>query len=119
VSLDAFPDRVFSGRIESVAAVAQETSFRSMRRAFAVKVALERADPERMRPGMSAKVEVLSPPRPPALLAPRAALDLAAEPPRALLADGGEVEVKLGACTSAHCEVLSGLREGQELRRRG
>jgi multidrug resistance efflux pump len=119
VTLDAFPDQVYLGRIESVAAVAQETSFRSMRRAFAVKVALDRADPQRMRPGMSAKVEVLPPGRPPALLAPRAALDLTADPPTARLADGSEVKVTVGACGTAECEVNSGLDEGQALRRRG
>jgi len=119
VTLDAFPEKVFTGKVESVAAVAQETSFRSMRRAFTVRVALERSDPERMRPGMSAKVEVLGGTRPAALLAPRAALDLSVNPPVALLADGGTAKVGLGACTNLACEVTSGLREGQALRRRG
>lgn len=119
VTLDAFPEKVFTGRVESVAAVAQETSFRSMRRAFTVRVALDRSDPERMRPGMSAKVEVMGTGRPSALLAPRAALDLSADPPVALLEDGGTAKVGLGACTNLDCEITSGLREGQALRRRG
>lgn len=119
VTLDAFPEQVFPGRVESVAAVAQETSFRSMRRAFAVKVALDRSDAERMRPGMSAKVEILGEARQPALLAPRSALDLTADPPTAMLADGSTTKVSLGACTNLDCEVTSGLREGQALRRRG
>jgi len=119
VMLDTFPDTVFTGAGESVAAVAQETTFRSMRRAFNVRVALERSDPVRMRPGMSAKVEVLGTARPQALLVPRAALDLAADPPVALLADGSTAEVAVGACTNLDCEVTSGLREGQALRRRG
>ena len=118
VTLDSFPDQVFPGRVESVAAVAQETSFRSMRRAFTVRIALERSDPERMRPGMSAKVEVLGAERPAALLVPRAALDLAASPPVALLEDGSTVKVGIGACTNLECEITSGLREGQALRRR-
>src|SRR6185503_3862667 len=95
VTLDSFPEKVFTGRVESVAAVAQETSFRSMRRAFTVRVALERSDPERMRPGMSAKVEVMGTGRPSTLLAPRAALDLSANPPVALLEDGGTAKVGL------------------------
>lgn len=119
VTLDAFPGEVYPGRIEAVAAVAQETSFRSMRRAFTVRVALERSDPERMRPGMSAKVEVLKPAREATLLAPRAALDLAANPPTARLADGSDVKVGLGACSTADCEITSGLKDGQPLRRRG
>jgi HlyD family secretion protein len=119
VTLDAFPAEVYPGRIETVAAVAQETSFRSMRRAFTVRVALDRSDPARMRPGMSAKVEVLPPARAAALLAPRGALDLTAKPPTARLADGTDVKVELGACSTADCEITSGLRDGQALRRRG
>jgi len=119
VTLDAFPDKVFNGKVDSVAAVAQETSFRSMRRAFTVRIALERSDPEVMRPGMSVKAEVLGTERAAGLLVPRAALDLSANPPVALLADGGTANVAVGTCTNLDCEITSGLREGQQLRRRG
>ena len=119
VTLDAFPDKVFNGKVDSVAAVAQETSFRSMRRAFTVRIALERSDPELMRPGMSVKAEVLGTERAAGLLVPRAALDLSANPPVALLADGGTANVAVGTCTNLDCEITSGLREGQQLRRRG
>jgi HlyD family secretion protein len=119
ITLDAFPETTYTGRVESVAAVAQETSFRSTRRAFAVRVALDRSDPERMRPGMSAKVEVLAPAHKGVLLAPRAALDLAGDKPRALLADGTDATIAVGLCSVSDCEVTSGLREGQPLRRRG
>jgi len=47
------------------------------------------------------------------------ALDLSANPPVALLADGGTARVAVGTCTNLDCEVTSGVREGQQLRRRG
>jgi hypothetical protein len=63
------------------------------------------------------------------LLVPRAALDFssmaqtagsAGKPggPRALLASGGAVPVKLGECGALECVVLSGLAEGTPLRSR-
>jgi multidrug efflux pump subunit AcrA (membrane-fusion protein) len=83
-----------------------------------------------MRPGMSVRVEVLGPEVKGALLIPRAALDFGASAaaaasigsaggrPRALLASGGAVPVKLGACTALECVVESGLTEGTRLRPR-
>jgi multidrug efflux pump subunit AcrA (membrane-fusion protein) len=92
---------------------------RSLRRAYEVKVELDGADAERMRPGMSVKVEVLPPPRENVLLAPRAGLDWSQGAPRALLAAGGEAEVKLGPCNAEVCVVESGVQEGDRLRIRG
>jgi hypothetical protein len=68
-----------------------------------------------MRPGMSVKVELASEPRRGVLLAPRAALDLGSDPPRARLAAGGAVAVELGSCNAQECEVRSGLAEGDLL----
>ncbi len=118
-TLDTYPDLAFPGRVEDVTPIAQSVRWQSLRRAFRVSIRLDEADPERMRPGMSVKVEVRHGSPREALLAPRAALDLAAEPPRAFLADGDVVEVALGACDSMACEVESGLAEGARLRRAG
>lgn len=118
-TLDTYPDRTFRGRVTAINAVAQEAEGRSLRRAFAGRVSLDEVDPERMRPGMSVKVEVQAARTEGALLAPRAALDLSGDKPRALLARGGEVEVKLGMCNATACIVESGLSEGDRLRARG
>lgn len=119
-TLDTYPDRRFSGVVREIAPVAKEEGNESLRRAFKVDVVLDEVDPERMRPGMSAKVEVL--PRAggaaEALLVPRAALDFSGERPRALLADGSTAELVLGACDARRCEVTEGLAEGARLRRR-
>jgi multidrug resistance efflux pump len=117
-TLDAYPDRIFKGRIEEVSPVARESRRSPLLRYFPVRIKLERSDPRRMRPGMSVRVEVLGPEVKSALLVPRAALDVSAGKPRALLASGGAAPVKLGACGALECVVESGLTEGTRLRSR-
>ncbi|MEY4545100.1 MAG: hypothetical protein RL685_1295 [Pseudomonadota bacterium] len=56
--LDAYPDLEFPGVILEISPVAREPSRDSWRRSFQVIVALERIDLDRMRPGMSVRVEV-------------------------------------------------------------
>ena len=118
-TLDAFPEKVYAGHVTEVMPVAQEQARRSLRRAYDVKVDLDDADVERMRPGMSVKVEVTPPPREGVLLIPRAGLDWSSGAPRAMLATGGEAEVKLGACNPEVCVLESGVDEGARLRVRG
>jgi len=118
-TLDAFPEKTYAGHVSEIMPVAQEQARRSLRRAYDVKVELEDADVARMRPGMSVKVEVTPAPREGVLLVPRAGLDWSSGAPRALLASGGDAEVKLGACNAEVCIVESGLDEGARLRPRG
>jgi multidrug resistance efflux pump len=117
--LDAYPERTYTGRIEEITPVAQEAAGRSLRRAYNVRVTLDAADTERMRPGMSVKVEVRPKPREGVLLAPRAGLDLAGPRPRARLSSGEVVDVTLGACNRDQCVVLGGVSEGSRLRAGG
>jgi HlyD family secretion protein len=118
-SLDAYPGETFPARVETVSAVAREAARSSLLRSFKVRLRLDRVDAGRMRPGMSVKVLVLGPQAANALLAPRAGLDLTSEPPRARLAAGGSVPVRLGACDASSCVVLSGLTPGARLRPAG
>jgi multidrug resistance efflux pump len=117
--LDAYPDRTVGGKIQEITPVAQEAAGRSLRRAYNVRITLDAPDTERMRPGMSVKVEVHPAEREGVLLAPRAGLDLNGAAPKARLADGDAVEVKLGPCNRDACIVESGLAEGARLRRQG
>lgn len=114
VTLDGYPDRQFSGRIAAISAVAQESRRQSLRRHFEVLVALDRLDPARMRPGLSARVVVRREARPAMLLAPRAAIDFTAATPRVRLASGEMKDVKVGACNAQEC-VVDGLEEGTRL----
>ncbi len=129
-TLDAYPDVAFPGRVVEISPVAREGRRLSLRRFFTMKVALDKVDRARMRPGMSVRVEVRGREAPGALLVPRAALDFgregSADRPRVLLADGGAAEVRLGACNAQECAVQAvqavqgkGLRQGMRLRARG
>jgi hypothetical protein len=115
-TLDAYPGESFTARVVEVSAVAREAARSSLLRSFKVLLGLDRVDTARMRPGMSVKVEVLGPEARDVLLAPRAGLDLAPDPPRARLAAGGSVPVRLGPCDDTACVVLSGLGAGTRLR---
>ena len=65
---------------------------------------------------MSVKVEVRGAPLEGVLLAPRAGLDLGGKAPRARLASGRLVDVKLGPCGDAECVVEGGIAAGDRLR---
>ncbi|HEX7152886.1 MAG TPA: HlyD family efflux transporter periplasmic adaptor subunit [Thermoanaerobaculia bacterium] len=114
VTLDGYPSQSFTGRIESISAVAQESGRQSLRRLFKVIIALDKLDPERMRPGLSARV-VVDRGAAKALLAPRAALDFSGKEPLAHLANGEKKAIKVGACNAQECIVTSGLEEGERL----
>ena len=116
-TVDAFPDEVLPGTVESISPLALETARSSLRRVFRVVVSLARIEGTRMRPGMSVKVAVDTGRTADTLLAPRAALDLGASPPLAFPAKGAPVPVTLGPCNGQACVVVAGLSEGQALRR--
>lgn len=113
--LDAWPDRTYAGRITSVGSVASKAGRESLRRNFRVWVELDETDPVRMLPGMSVRVELEPRVAEQVLVAPRAALDLSGETPRARRASGRWTEVELGLCDAMGCEVRSGLDEGDRL----
>jgi RND family efflux transporter MFP subunit len=113
--LDTYPDRVFTGRIEEVASVASEGSWRT-RGGFLVRASLGKSDPVLMRPGMSARVEVVRAEWPRALTVPRGAV--LREGSRSWVerpGGGSRVDVKLAACTPTDCVVESGLVEGDRV----
>jgi HlyD family secretion protein len=116
--LDAYPRETYRGRVTDVSPVARESRRSLLLRYFPVRIALDRSDPRRMRPGMSVRVEVLGSEVKDALLVPRSALDFAAGRPRVLLAGGGAAEVRLGPCNAGECVIEGSLAPGTRLRRR-
>jgi multidrug resistance efflux pump len=117
-TLDAYPATPYRGRVIDISPVARESQRNPLLRYFPVRIALEKTDPEHMRPGMSVRVEVLGPETRDALLAPREALDFTGRQPKILLASGGAAPVKLGPCSASQCVVESGVSEGTRLRNR-
>jgi HlyD family secretion protein len=114
-TLDSYPEQSYEGEVIEIAPVAKSGERQSLRRYFRVVIRLDGSDPDRMRPGMSVRVEVRPRPREDVLLAPRAALDFRSESPRALLANGTAVDVTLGQCSAYECVIEQGLNEGDEL----
>ena len=114
VVLDTHPGSAFEGTVREVAPVAQDQGQKSFRRFFKTVIDLAAPDPERMIPGMSARVEVVAERREDALLAPRAALTVAEEA-LAHLAGGGTARVALGPCNELECVVEDGLEPGTRL----
>ncbi len=106
-TLDAFSDRVFSGRVREIDRIAKDTGRRSLRRFFRTTIDLDEADAERMRPGMSVKVEIETT-HEDLLLARRDALDWTADGARARLADGSRKPVRLALCNAEVCAVDDG-----------
>lgn len=116
-TLDAYPATTYRGRVLEISPVARESQRSPLLRYFPVRIALDKADTRRMRPGMSVRVEVLGPEVKNALLVPRTALDFAGGGPRVLPAAGGTAPVRLGPCSADACVVESGVAEGTRLRR--
>jgi HlyD family secretion protein len=111
--LDAYPREPIPCAVAELAPVARAVQFQSTRRVFAVRLALETSDPERMRPGMSVKVELAGPAIPAGLVVPRGAIVFDAEqPPRLRLAGGELREVAIAGCDAQRCAIESGASEG-------
>ena len=112
VMLDAFPEIELNGTIRSIAPMAQEIDWASLRRAFQVQIDLDETDPERLRPGLSARVEVIRQTLPDVLIVPRAAVDLSAEKPSVRLVGGRTVEITIAGCNALDCAVMGDLEVG-------
>ncbi len=112
-TLDAFPTEHLPCKITDLAPVARTKNRTSLRRGFAVKLALEHSDPSRMRPGMSVKVELPLPLVKNVLLVPRGALVLAAKQAQVRLAAGGLRDITLGSCDELRCIASAGVTEGE------
>jgi len=112
VWLDAFPGRPFAGVVREVSEVAEARTQGTTRRFFLTQIELGTTDPAVMRPGMSAKIEVLRHRYEDVLLAPREALDLASDPPILHLRGADPVAVRVAACDPVDCVLESGPPEG-------
>lgn len=113
MTIDAYPDRKFEGRIQEIAPIAQELGRASLRRGFRVIVPIDELDLQRMRPGLSVRLDVERRVERDALLAPRAAIDV--EGSRARLASGRFIDVEMAGCNAQECMIESGLDEDAEL----
>ncbi len=115
-TLDAYPAEAIACTVTQLTPVARGTSDQSLRRAFAVELALAKPD-ARMRPGMSVKVELSRPGIKDALLVPRGAVVFSddGKQVRVRLAGGDLHDVGLGPCDAQLCVVEHGLADGDQV----
>jgi multidrug resistance efflux pump len=112
-TLDAYPHEPLPCKVTELSPVAGTPKARSLRRAFSVVLSLAKSDPDRVRPGMSVKVELVRPHAGgPALLAPRGAV-VFGESTQLRLADRSLRPVTLGECDAQSCVIVQGARDGE------
>ncbi len=104
--------RSFRGKVEKVASVAQDARYAG---GFRVHVSLEETDPEVMRPGLSARVEVVRRVFKDALLVPRKALLRKGAELHVRQSDGSSRAIRVVACLPLECVVETGLSEGDRV----
>ncbi|HVQ24551.1 MAG TPA: efflux RND transporter periplasmic adaptor subunit, partial [Planctomycetota bacterium] len=110
VVLEADLTRCFKGKVEEVAAVAQDARFAG---GFKVRVSLEETDPKVMRPGLSARVEVVRRVFDNALVLPRQAVQRSEKSWVARRPGSSDpVQLKVAACLPLECVIEGGLKVG-------
>jgi len=119
IGLDAYPDLDFSGRVESIAAVAQTSSFSGKARTVTVLFTINGTDPKLM-PDLSSSVDIEVDRQPNALVAPRDTVIRENGKNFVMVKSGSgydKREVKLGAANDAEQVIASGVEKGAELLR--
>jgi HlyD family secretion protein len=109
VSLYAFPQRSFSGRVSEILPDADRT-----KKSFLVKVELDDAPP-RLRSGMTAEVNIVVEERAGALLAPAEAVDATGTAWAVVDGRARRRAVRTGVRDLVRVELLEGAREGEHL----
>lgn len=111
VVLDAWPELAFAGKVARVAPMARPWPVGGRRKAFETRIALDTHD-ERHRPGMGARVEILTR-HEAARCVDRAAIRWLNEGP----VDADGAPLRIGTCDTWRCEVQDGFALGQRPRR--
>jgi biotin carboxyl carrier protein len=115
-TLDAYPRDALPCAVKDITPVARTRNESSLRRAFGVVLGLglDKIDADRMRPGMSVKVELHPKLERNAVIVPRGAVIAAADkrPARVRMANGELRTIALGPCDAQGCAVTSGLAAG-------
>ncbi len=114
-TLDAYPTEPLPCEIKELAPVARNKQRQSLRRMFAVGLSIPNKDPDRMRPGMSVKVELPGEKRT-GLVAPRNAIVVENNQAALRLSNGELRPVTLAGCDALRCVIATGATAGEEVR---
>lgn len=119
IGLDAYPELDFGGRVESIAAVAQTSTFSGKARTVTVLFTINGTDPKLM-PDLSSSVDIEVERQANALVAPRDTVIRENGKNFVMVKSGSgydKREVKLGAANDAEQVIASGVQKGAELLR--
>lgn len=118
--LDAYPDAVYTARVEVIRNTVEQPSRRNPRKVVRLELALDTTDTETMRPGMRLTGEIEVERREDVLTVPLAAVVSGPEGPTVTVSSVGErqVAVELGARQGEWVEVMAGLEQGDLVARR-
>lgn len=120
--LDAYPDEPLSGTVRGIARAVRQRSWRNPVKIVELDIALTGTDPERMRPGMRFRGEVVVERLEGVASLPLEVVETDRTGPyvlRRTVTGRERVEVTLGARTATHVQVLSGLEPGAAVVRPG
>ncbi|MDH3285917.1 MAG: HlyD family efflux transporter periplasmic adaptor subunit, partial [Acidobacteriota bacterium] len=116
IRLDASPDRRFRGRVEKLGRLFHPRASEDPSMVFDAVVSIDETDPELMRPGMAAKLRILSESGEPVIQIPEAAIRSGQGGPTvAVRKASGKVKtvpVELGPRWRGTVVVTGGLEEG-------
>jgi len=112
LGLDAVPGRAFAGRIALVSPYVDAATA-----TFGVRIRVTETG-GLLRPGMFARVAIIYERKPDALQIPRTALLEGDGPPKVFVVQGGKADerpVTLGLSNGAYVEVVTGLKDGEQV----
>ncbi len=117
IRIDAFPDNVFKGKVESVASMATKKDWEAKIKTFESIVSLDEMD-ERMRPGMTCQVDIIIQRIPDVVSVPIEAV-FEREGKTVVFVMGSRSakkrEVELGKRSTTHIIVTEGLAQGERI----
>ena len=119
VGLDAYPELSFTGTVQQISPIAQQSTLSPRVRTFIVLVAVKGAHPSLM-PDLTASLDVELARTSGALVVPRDALVVDGEQPSVMVQRGGRFErqeVAVGALSPHEAVITSGLQEGVTIAR--
>jgi HlyD family secretion protein len=117
VVVDTFPGKTFKAHVDTVSTVAREPMEKSLRRVFEVGLVLEGQLDKLLRPGLSARIEVIAATEKDVVLVPRLALRQSDGHTKVVTADGQSHEISISACNATDCVVSKGLQADTKLQR--
>jgi len=117
IQLDAFPDKIFEGKVERVASIATKKEWDSKIKTFETAISLNETDP-RMKPGMTCMMDIIIEKIPDVISVPIGSIFEKEDKTIVYVIGGRSIkkqEVVLGKRNNTHIIVTQGLSSGDKV----